>query len=427
MINSIFGITPSVPTLRWPSPRSLVSLVNNRLKTEKRVRILIPEYIVKEKKPGFLCRRITKIFQWIFFPLRLMYSLLCHCRFSDWVDDLPKPKSQGEFSPQKSFFVQARFDFLSFLSSIGASHPRNSLSSRTLPQWDSVDIAQLSDETLYSWGFFSLSGKELKFMANSLIVSYDSSIVSSQALKKILVNGSNGEGEDRGARGRMISSLAVSLRSSGGTSRIRKTEPLPYYRIYTSQFPDLISSLKDRSEFILENQLKQEYFLEIKRILYHFFKEAQNNGDDTLVLPSLTLETLVPQSLHNAAAEYFAEALKECIQKEAAHFKKIIYADSNPTVFRYVRKHLTSFEKVKVAQKNCLDVAHRGAKKGYRIAIFYPTDPGAIPGQFKPTGKITLSQMFGYYTTLLASQHPGCNPLVKKRERYVPFKKNAQP
>lgn len=426
MIHSIFGIKTFLPPLSWSFPSTLFSLVNHHLKTEKTKRTLIPEYIAEEKKPSLLSRLITKIFQWIFFPFRFLHGLLCHCHYKspDWIDDLRKPGHQGEFSPQKSFFIQARFHFLSFLTDIGAPHPKNSLSSRILPDWDPVDIFKLSDEKLYSWGSFSLSGKELKFLAKSLIVSYDPSIISPHSLAKILTRGSTSANEERKARGRMISSLAVSLRNSLGTPLSRgEKEALPYYRIYSSQFPDLMHNSEDQFEFISDNTLKREqYQKEIGRILYHFFKEAQNNEDDTLVIPGFPLEPSVPESLHSAAVECFAIALKECIHKEGAHFKEIIYADPDLQAFQQLRSC-----KIKIKPKNCLDIAHHGAKKGYRVAIFYPTGPRSIPGQCKPAGKITLSQMFGYYTTLLTSQHFGCNPLVKKSQTFVPLKKNAHP
>lgn len=433
MIHSIlgkgFGIPAVIENSFEYSP--LVSFLKDCIYPEKHREILrstIPKYVCQDKKPSFLSNLITKIFRWIFSPIRFVYQLFCKQASPStdwsWIDTLPQPKKQGEFSWRKPFIVQARTDLMAFLSKAGSIFPRNALGGGKLPLWDPIDLFLLSDEKIYKWGLFPLSGKELKFMAKSLVVSYDPRIVRSHQLKEILRQGSQSNAEDQRARGRMVSSLTVSIRSSLGTPILRCIgEPLAYYRVYTSQFPDLKNNQRDQREFISEGVLRKEEFKnEIKRILNHFFIEARSNGDDALVLPGFCLESHIPDTLQPAASDCFALALKECIQsKEGDHFKEIIYSDPNAYLFRFVNEKLRSLDpsRIKVAQKNCLDVAHNGAKQQLRVAVFYTTGPGGIPGQFKPIGKVALGQMFGLFTTLLASQHPGCNPLLKNRENYT--------
>ncbi|MCK4935080.1 MAG: hypothetical protein KAR79_05785 [Simkaniaceae bacterium] len=153
----------------------------------------------------------------------------------------------------------------------------------------------------------------------------------------------------------------------------------------------------------------------MERIFLHFLREARANLDRVIVLPGFGLGAFMTPALLGDAKACFVRALNRAIEAEGHHFDKIIFADPNTNLTSSV----SSISGVITTNKSCLDVAHFGAKKGLKIALFNPGDGSGIPGQFWLNGHIALEEMFGLFTTLLLAQHPHCNENVSRRERYV--------
>ncbi|NGX27632.1 MAG: hypothetical protein K940chlam6_01570 [Chlamydiae bacterium] len=242
----------------------------------------------------------------------------------------------------------------------------------------------LQDNNLYNCGPFYLYGKELKFMAESLAVSYDPSIIYSHTLQTALTDDPVDEKMQAEMRGRMVSSFAVSLRDSEGNPIFRYVKTsLPYYRIYTSSTPNLSENQLDQEQFVYGSEIKEEaYISEMKRIFLHFFGEAKANNDNTVVIPGFGMETSIPEKLRPQAQKYFEKALQEAIDSEGEHFDEIIHTDP--------------------AKEKSLDVTHSKAKQGSKVALLH----------LEGSDEIEL------FTTLPVGQNPACNPAIGDKSTY---------
>ncbi len=240
--------------------------------------------------------------------------------------------------------------------------------------------------------------------------------LSSGKLCSILGKGSSSSQEEALARGRMVSSLAASVCDSRGNPISRKKE-LPLYRVYTSNAPNLAYSSFDQNAFVQKNGTlnTEKYTNEMERIFLHYFKEAKANKDKVAVLCGFGMGAFMTPALLPHAQKCFVEALRRATSAEGKHFDKIIFADPN----KKLTPAISSIPNITVTNKSCLDIAHHGAQKGYKVALFNPGDGSGIPGQFWLNGHVALEEMFGLFTTLLVAQHPHCNPKVTDAKSYI--------
>lgn len=358
-----------------------------------------------------------------------------------WMNRLPTPIHYKEFNCKKkkarawysiAGFLEsraldpreraseARANMKGFLEELGAENFKEFLLAKgtasSLPGWSGVNVLNLPEKRRYSCGSFFMTSEEIRKQADSLKVSFDSSILSASHLNKILTNGSDSSEDESIARGRMVSSLVAATCDSKGNP-ITREKDLPLYRIYTSNAPNLAYSPWDRSQFLNENKtLKlEEYTQEMERIFLHYFEEAKANKDKVVVLCGFGMGAFMDAKLLPDGQKCFVEALRRATNRHERHFDKVIFADPN----KGLTSLLSQIPNMIVTNKSCLDVAHHGAKKGFKVALFNPGDGSGIPGQFWLQGHIALEEMFGLFTTLLVSQHPHCNPLIKDTSKYI--------
>jgi len=367
--------------------------------------------------PKYLQSSITRIFNIFFSVIASPYYLL----FGEkeyWMNAAPSPVHYNSFNNGwlRSSAERARKNMAGLLDRLGGVLSHKRLAGGILPSWSGIDLSSLSDDDRYFCGDFYLTGREIKDLASSLRVSYDPSIVSSYELCDILANGSESCDGRKQARGRMVSSLVVSICDSRGSPISRKEELSPY-RVYTSNAPNVAYNRDDYAAFVDEDGAfkKEKYTAEIERLLSHFFEEAENNADDTIVLCGFGLGAYMQKEFSDAATQCFAEALGNAMNERGNRFKKVIFADPNGQLSSRINK----VPNIIVSNKSCLDIAHVGAEQGYKVALFNPGDESGIPGQFWFCGHVALEEMFGLFTTLLLSQHPDCNQSVKESWQYV--------
>lgn len=363
-----------------------------------------------------LATALSKIYELIMAPYYLLFG-----EKEWWMNKAPTPIHYNEFNagPATKAAANARQDMVQWLKKMGATDFKQILgkSADLLTGWSGCDILELADDAHFTCGSFTITGKELKQQAKSLRIGYDPSIISWRELRSILVNGSKTPQQEALARGRMVSSLAFSVRDSRG-NLLKREDTLPLYRVYTSNAPNLCYSPDDMKAFLHPNGKlnTQKYTAEMERIFLHFYEEAIANGDDTPVLCGFGMGAFMHPSILPEGRRCFIEALKRATEKKGGHFKKIIFADPNASLTNF----LAAIPKITVTNKSCLDIAHLGAEQGLRIALFNPGDGSGIPGQYWYKGHIALEEMFGFFTSLLFSQHPHCNSLISDQNRYFP-------
>lgn len=353
-----------------------------------------------------------------------LFSLVCspyYLLFGEkeyWMNHLPNPIHYNQFNGGglTSKASESRANMKGFLESLGAKGFKGSLAKGSLPGWSGVDVLNLPTKKQYSCGSFFMTSEEIRQQADSLKVSYDPSVLSARQLNHILTKGSSSSKDESIARGRMVSSLVASTCDSKGNPIVREGA-LPLYRVYTSHAPNLAYSCYDRSQFLKADGTlkKEEYTKEMERIFLHYFEEARANKDNVVVLCGFGMGAFMTSDLLPDGQKCFVEALRRASSVHGKHFDKVIFADPNAKLTPLISK----IPNMTVTNKSCLDVAHHGAKKGYKVALFNPGDGSGIPGQFWLQGHIALEEMFGLFTTLLVSQHPHCNPLVGRRSAYI--------
>ncbi|MDN3507087.1 MAG: hypothetical protein P0S96_07655 [Simkaniaceae bacterium] len=310
---------------------------------------------------------------------------------------------------------KARANMKGLLEMMGAKNFSQSLAKGSLPGWSGINVSSLPEDKQFSCGSFYLTGKEIREQTSSLRVSYDPSVLSASQLLSILVSGSNSPKDEAIARGRMVSSLVASTCDSKGNP-ISRQGPLPLYRVYTSNAPNLAYSHSDRNEFLNSDGTlnSKKYTEEMERIFLHYFEEAKINGDKVVVLCGFGMGAFMTPSLLPEGQKCFVEALRRATNAKGKHFDNIIFADPN----KNLTPAISSIPNITVTSKSCLDVVHHGAEQDYKMALFNPGDGSGIPGQFWLNGHIALEEMFGLFTTLLISQHPHCNPSVGSKSTY---------
>jgi hypothetical protein len=338
-----------------------------------------------------------------------------------WMNNAPSPIHYDAFNSQNGYATvatQARKHMRDLLESLGGMIYPRQLAGGTLPGLSNIDLSNLSDDDRFACGSFYLTGREIKDLVSSLRVSYDSSILDSYELNHILIHGSSSILDHSKARGRMVSSLVVSVCDSKGEPLSRGNILFPY-RVYTSNAPNLAYNDNDRKQFLNgDGTLNiEKYTQEIKRILLHFFEEAVKNGDDTVVFGGFGLGAYMPKELSPVASSCFVEAVRSVMNEQGKKFKKVIFASPCTAL----TSPISRISNVIVSNKSCLDIAHIGAEQGFKIALLNPGDSSGIPGQFWLQGHIALEEMFALFTTLLLAQHPHCNPLVGNASVYTPF------
>lgn len=360
-----------------------------------------------------LTTAICKIFSLIMSPYYLLFG-----EKEYWMNQIPSPIHYNTFNggALSHLAQKARKNMQGLLEMMGAKEFKSSLAKGSLPGWSGINALTLSEDEKFSCGPFYLTGKEIKNLASSLRVSYDPSILSSHQLSNILVKGANSPQEEAMARGRMVSSLVASVCDSKGNP-ISRNNDLPLYRVYTSNAPNLAYSPYDKKEFVNKDGTlsREKYTKEMERIFLHYFEEAKFNKDNVVVLCGFGMGAFMTPELLPDGQKCFVEALRRATSAQGKHFEKIIFADPN----KKLTPAISSIPNITVTNKSCLDIAHHGAKKGYKIALFNPGDGSGIPGQFWLKGHIALEEMFGLFTTLLVAQHPHCNPLVRDKNSYV--------
>lgn len=395
-------ITPSKGELNLlEQPHQVASI-----KTESKWAYLNPLTII--------AKTVSIIFSLIMSPYYLLFG-----EKEYWMNHLPTPIHYNEFNGELlgGSMKTVRANMKGLLEMMGAKDwidlPIKSI--WPLPGWSGVDALDLPKEKQYSCGSFYLTGEEIKKQASSLRVSYDPNILSARQLCNILSKGSRSPKDEAIARGRMVSSLAASICDSTGNPISREGD-LPIYRVYTSHAPNLVYSPYDKSEFLkTDGSLnKEKYTKEMERIFLHYFEEAKANKDNVVVLCGFGMGAFMAPELLPDGQKCFVEALRKATATHGKHFEKMIFADPNKKLTPFIK----TIPNITVSNKSCLDIAHYGAKKGYKVALFNPGDGSGIPGQFWLKGHIALEEMFGLFTTLLVSQHPHCNPLVGNRSAY---------
>ena len=334
-----------------------------------------------------------------------------------WMNQIPSPIHYKAFNGGclSHLAQKARKNMKGLLEIMGAKEFKNSLANSSLPGWSGLNALTLPEDKKFSSGQFYLTGKEIKNLALSLRISYDPSILSASKLNNILVKGACSAQEKALARGRMVSSLVASVCDSKGNPISRKKE-LPLYRVYTSNAPNLAYSAYDRHEFVQKDGTlnTEKYTREMERIFLHYFKEAKANNDNVAILCGFGLGAFMTAEFLPDAQKCFVEALRRATDAEGKYFEKIIFADPN----KKLTHAMSSIPNITMTNKSCLDIAHHGAKQGFKVALFNPGDGSGIPGQFWLKGHIALEEMFGLFTTLLIAQHPHCNPKVKDATSY---------
>ena len=359
-----------------------------------------------------IAKTISTIFSLMLSPYYLLFG-----EKEYWMNHLPTPIHYNQFNGGllTSRAQRARTNMKGFLEALGAKDFKGSLAKGSLPGWSGIQALDLPKGRQYSYGSFYLTGEEIEKQANSLKVSYDPTIISSRQLNSILTQGSSSPKDEAIARGRMVSSLVASTCDSKGNT-ISREGAIPLYRVYTSNAPNLAYSPYDRSQFLNANGKlnKEKYTKEMERIFLHYFEEAKANRDNVVVLCGFGMGAFMTPDLLPDGQRCFVEALRKATEAQGKHFEKMIFADPNKKLTPFI----STIPNMTITNKSCLDIAHHGAKKGYKVALFNPGDGSGIPGQFWLQGHIALEEMFGLFTTLLISQHPHCNPLVGNRSVY---------
>jgi|GEM_PF-6563640 len=359
-----------------------------------------------------IAKTVSTLFSLIWSPYYLLFG-----EKEYWMNHLPTPIHYNQFNGGflTSRASEARTNMKGLLEALGAKQFKGSLAKGSLPGWSGVNALNLPKERQYSCGSFFMTSEEIRKQADSLKVSYDPSILSARQLNNILTNGSSSPKDESIARGRMVSSLVASTCDSKGNPIAREGD-LPLYRVYTSNAPNLAYSPYDRSQFLNANGAlnKEKYTKEMERIFLHYFEEAKANKDNVVVLCGFGMGAFMTPELLPDGQKCFVEALRRASNVHAKHFDKVIFADPNKKLTPFLSK----IPNMTVTNKSCFDIAHHGAKKGYKVALFNPGDGSGVPGQFWLQGHIALEEMFGLFTTLLVSQHPHCNPLVGNRSAY---------
>lgn len=368
----------------------------------------------------YLSALVSKIYCILMAPYWLLFG-----EKEYWMNQIPAPVHYNAFRRGGNLALRAehaRRSMKALLESMGASNFSPRLSSDGLPSWSGVDALKLPDGRQFSCGSFDLTSEEIAKQASSLKVSYDPAVISPKELCTTLTNGARSPKQKSRTRGRMVSSLVTSVCDSRGNP-IQRKDTLPYYRIYTSNAPNLAYSAYDRADFVNRDGTlnEQKYTKELGRIFAHYFSEAKANGDRVVVLSGFGMGAFMTPELLPSARKCFVRALRGVTDAQRNSFDKIIFADPN----KQLTASIKTIPHITVTNKSCLDVAHHGAKRGYKIALFNPGDGSGIPGQFWLDGHVALEEMFGLFTTLLLGQHPNCNPLVKDRTRYRAFDQNS--
>jgi hypothetical protein len=297
-------------------------------------------------------------------------------------------------------------------------------------------ISALSDDQILNFQEVEITGKELKQLLLSTTVSYipQAGLTLAQ-LKSMLSHGSDTDEQRVLARSRCVSSLVTMLCSPDGKPIQRKTnEKLPLFRMYTLNFPNLRYNVieADKHQFLLsDGSLNREaYKQEYKRILEHYFTRCQRGGEQVPILSGAGLEAFMPPHLQADAFNAAAEAIEELLKSDKFNqFTGVVFAAFQDQMAQIFEEKLKEVTKVKVVKGSSFWIAYEGAKKGLKMGMINPGDPSCIPGQFWEGGHIALEELIALFTTLILSQHPDFNPLIKDTAHYqaTPTSASANP